>query len=255
MTVKTTVLVDGLRQWSRVGLGLVYPEVCQGCGAEPAGVDDGFIGLLCRSQVKWIQSPFCDRCGLPFHGEITAEFECANCREMKLHFSHARSAVELLKEGLVEAMIHRYKYERALWVEPFLASLLVQAADPELRGSTWNAIVPVPLHPSKEREREFNQAARLAARLSKVVGLPVWEGALRRVAVTRTQTRLSREERAENVRRAFQANETAGLRDARLIVVDDVLTTGATTSACAEVLRRAGAAEVCVWTVARGLLN
>jgi competence protein ComFC len=251
--VKATDLAKALRQWTSVGLSLVYPEVCQACGTEPAGVEEGFIGPLCRSQVKWIQSPFCDRCGLPFHGEITAEFECANCREMKLHFSHARSAVAA--EGLVLEMIHRYKYERALWVEPFLAGLLAQAAEPELRGSTWEAIIPVPLHPSKEREREFNQAARLAARLSVAIDIPVRGRALRRVGVTRTQTRLSREERAENVRRAFRVDDGESVRDARLILVDDVLTTGATTSACAEALKRAGAAEVCVWTVARGLLN
>jgi ComF family protein len=236
-----------------VGLSLVYPEVCQGCGEEPAGADDGFIGAICRSRVKWIESPYCDRCGLPFPGEITTEFECSNCREMKLHFSHARSAVAA--QGLVLEMIHRYKYERALWVEPFLAGLLAQAAEPELRGSTWDAIIPVPLHPSKEREREFNQAARISTRLSVAIDIPVRGNALRRVGATRTQTRLSREERAENVRRAFGVDDAGSVRGARLIVVDDVLTTGATTSACAEALKRAGAAEVCVWTVARGLLS
>ena len=243
----------GLLDWVRAGLSLVYPEVCQGCGEERASVADGFIGPNCRAKVKWIAPPFCDRCGLPFMGEITAEFECANCRDMKLHFSHARSAVAA--QGIVLEMIHRYKYERSLWVEPFLAGLLAQAAEPELRGSTWDAIIPVPLHRTKEREREFNQAVRLASRLSKAVDIPVWANALSRVAVTRTQTRLTREERAENVRRAFRVGESTDVRGARLIVVDDVLTTGATTSACAEALRRAGAAEVCVWTVARGLLS
>lgn len=246
-------LLAGLRRWASVGLGLVYPEVCQGCGAEPAGVAEGFIGPRCRAEVKWIRAPFCDRCGLPFEGDISGAFECSNCREMTLHFAHARSAVAA--QGVVLDMIHRYKYERGLWVEPFLAGFLVEAARPELLGSGWDAIVPVPLHPVKEREREFNQAARLAAWLGRAIDVPIFDHALRRSVATRTQTRLTRAQRAANVRRAFGIDSSAGLRGARLIVVDDVLTTGATTSACAEVLRRAGAAEVCVWTVARGLLN
>lgn len=242
-----------LRGWAETGLGLLYPEICHACRDEPARPEDGYVGPACRERVKWIRRPYCDRCGLPFAGDITTSFECANCREMTLHFLSARSAVAA--EGVVLEVIHRYKYHRALWFEPFLASLLIQAAEPELRGGPWDWIVPVPLHPGKEREREFNQAASLARRLSKALDVPVNERALRRTQATRTQTRLTRTQRAANVRRAFAAVDLAGFDGACVILVDDVLTTGATASGCAEVLRRGGAAQVCVWTVARGLLN
>ena len=114
-------------------------------------------------------------------------------------------------------------------------------------------IVPVPLHPLKKREREFNQAERLAARLGEATQVPVITRELLRVEPTRTQTLLTREQRATNVRRAFAVRVGCQLEGRRVILVDDVLTTGATTSACARALRIAGAREVQVWTVARGL--
>jgi competence protein ComFC len=152
-------------------------------------------------------------------------------------------------------VIHRYKYQRERWFEPFLTGLLTEAALPMLREEGWDLIVPVPLHRLKKAEREFNQAERLALGLSRASGRPLAAGALRRVEVTRSQTRLSRDERTANVRHAFVAGSGVNLDGRRVVLVDDVLTTGATTSACARVLRRAGAAEVCVWTVARGLID
>jgi ComF family protein len=133
--------------------------------------------------------------------------------------------------------------------------LLCERAGPVLRAERWDWIVPVPLHPVREAEREFNQAVRLGQRLSSATGIPLYPNLLRRVAPTDTQTLLSREERAANVQRAFTLADRVLLEGRRLVLVDDVLTTGATTSACARVLREAGAAEVCVWTVARGLLK
>jgi len=150
-------------------------------------------------------------------------------------------------------VIHRYKYQRALWFEPFLADLLVQAAGPCLAGQNGMMIVPVPLYPTKEREREFNQAVRLANRLGAATRIPVNKRLLRRVLSTRTQTQLTREERLENVRNAFAMRNGQHLNGERIILLDDVFTTGATTSACARVLGAAGAGEVWVWTVARGI--
>jgi len=135
-------------------LGFFYPEVCALCKAEPAPPDDGFVGAECRKQVRCIRRPFCGRCGLPFDGDLTAPFECSNCRELKLHFSSARSAT-VARTVVLEA-IHHFKYSRALWFENFLADLLIAEAAPVLRGQKDSLIAPVPLHPLKKREREFN---------------------------------------------------------------------------------------------------
>jgi competence protein ComFC len=232
-------------------LGLFYPEVCALCQDEPATPREGYVGAKCRRQVQFVRPPFCQRCGLPFAGDITSPFDCTNCRTLELHFSYARAAV-VARTVVLEA-IHHFKYSRALWFENFLAELLVAEAAPVLRGQKGSYIVPVPLHPLKQREREFNQAEILAARLSRATGIPLNAQLLRRVKATATQTRLKRDQRATNMHGAFAAREGAALDGERIIVVDDVFTTGATTNDCARALRKAGAGDVCVWTVARGL--
>jgi competence protein ComFC len=245
------VLCDKAEAWLNAGLGLLYPEICQLCREARATPAEGYVCGDCRAKVRFIQEPFCQRCGRPYEGDITTQFECANCLEMEWHFQSARSAV-VARDPVLE-VIHRYKYQRALWFEPFLAELLIRAAVPVLDQQKPSMIVPVPLHPTKQREREFNQADRLARRLGLAMRIPVNKRLLRRVVPTRTQTQLSRQERLANVHNAFAMRGGRRLNGERIVLVDDVLTTGATTSACARVLRAAGAGEVCVWTVARGV--
>jgi len=246
-----STFVEWVKGWVNAGLALVYPEVCQLCGVGRATPAEGFVCAGCRGQARFIEPPFCERCGRPYQGEVSGPFECAACREAGWPFCSARSAV-VARDGVLEA-IRRYKYRRALWFEPFLAGLLISRAAPALAAGPWHWLVPVPLHPTKHRQREFNQAERLADRLSEATRIPVHKGLLRRVAPTPTQTLLSRPERLANMGRAFALRRGARLHGQRLVLVDDVLTTGATTGACAGVLLAGGAGEVCVWTVARGI--
>ena len=232
-------------------LNLLYPPVCQLCHDQRAEARDGFVCAKCWSHVRFIRAPFCERCGLPFEGDLTTTFVCTNCNDLKLHFTSARSAV-VARTVVLEA-IHRFKYSRALWFENFLAGLLIREAAPVLAKGNWHGIVPVPLHPVKLREREFNQAALLAAQLARATKIPLNEKILRRVNPTATQTLLTRDERAANMKNAFIVSKGTRLAGKRIVLLDDVFTTGATTNACAKALQVAGAAEVCVWTVARGL--
>lgn len=247
------ISIPGLGWWEAL-LGLFYPNICQICRTERAVAKEGYVCSACASApgaVRLILPPFCARCGLPFEGEITGRFECSNCREMDFHFRSARAAVAA--KGLVLDVIHRYKYNGSTWFEPFLAGLLVRQAAPVLKVSDWDLIVPVPLHPVKEREREFNQAVRLGRHLSRATGIPVDSRLLRRLIPTRTQTQLTRAERAANVGRAFGLRRGRQLQGERIVILDDVFTTGATCNACAKVLRENGSGDLCVWTVARGL--
>src|SRR5262249_55712084 len=149
-------------------------------------------------------------------------------------------------EGMLLELICRYKYNRQLWLEPFLAGILIAQAMPELIKERWDLIVPVPLYSLKQSEREFNQAERLARRLSNETLIPLQPKLLRRTQPTRTQTRLTRKERIENVRNAFALQPGARLNGERIVLIDDVFTTGATTSACAKTLLDSNASEVCV---------
>lgn len=240
-----------VRDWLETGLGLIYPETCQLCRRRRARVRDGLVCPDCRSQVRFIRPPYCRRCGLPFAGDLTTEFECTNCADLKFHFSSARAAV--VARSVVLEAIHHFKYSRALWFESFLADLFLREALPALRPPEQDLILPVPLHPLKQREREFNQAEVFARHLGRALGLPVDTKILRRILPTATQTLLTREQRATNMQGAFAVRPGADLTGRKIILVDDVFTTGATTNACARALRAAGATDVCVWTVARGL--
>lgn len=245
-----------IQNWLDTSLGFFYPEICQLCENERATAQNGFVCSKCWRQVRFIRPPFCERCGLPFDGEFTTTFECTNCREIKKHFSiyfsSARSAVRLFGHTVHETIL-RYKYQSQLWFEPFLVDLFLRGTLPVLRDEKWDFIVPVPLHPVRHREREFNQAERLGKHLSTATKIPMNTKWLRRISPTVKQTLLTREERAANVRNAFAVRDKLKLNGEKIILVDDVFTTGATTSACAQALRAAGAGEVCVWTVARGL--
>ena len=244
-------LAAPIKTWLNAGLGFFYPEICQLCDTQRATAEQGFVCPSCWTQVRFIRPPFCERCGLPYPGDLTTTFECSNCRDLNLHFTSARSAV--VAKSVVLEVIHRYKYSRALWFEPFLADLLIREAKPGLSRQDWDFIVPVPLHPVKQREREFNQAERLARRLSEATQIPLNTHLLQRVSATMTQTRLTKQQRTSNMRGAFAVQNRVKLAGARCVIVDDVFTTGATTSACAQALQAAGAGLVCVWTVARGL--
>ena len=233
--------------------GWVFPNACQLCGDRRATAADGYVCPQCWTGLRFIQPPTCRRCGLPFSGAITHEFECANCRDLDLAFDFARAAV--VADGVALEVIHRYKYQRALWFEPFLGDLLRRATGPDFKPGDWDGIVPVPLHPVREREREFNQAERLGEILGRAFNLPIFPRLVCRTEATRTQTRLTRDERAENVRRAFAPAPAARLPGRRFLVVDDVLTTGATTDAVARVLRELGAETVGVLTAARATLE
>jgi predicted amidophosphoribosyltransferase len=206
------------KSWLNTGPGFFYPEICQLCEAEPATAREGLVGAKCWSQVRFIRPPFCERCGLPFAGDLTTAFECTNCREMERHFSSARSAV--VAKTVVLEVVHRFKYQRAAWFENFLTDLLVREAAPALRGQGWDFIAPVPLHPLKQRERELNQAEILARHLSEAAKIPLNTNLLRRVTPTMTQTLLTREQRAKNMRGAFAVRGGVKLAGERVVLVD-----------------------------------
>lgn len=245
----TLTLAAKLKLWTDAALGFIYPDVCQLCGSNRATQREGYVCGECRTDVRSIEAPFCGCCGLPFHGDISGTFECTNCREMELHFASARSAV--MARGRVLEAIHRYKYDGQLWFEEFLAELFIRGARDWFSERHVDALVPVPLFPVKERERGFNQAGRLARRLGAAVNVPVRTDLLKRVLPTPTQTRLSRQQRAANMRNAFALKRDERLNAATVVLIDDVFTTGATASACAKLLAKAGAGPVIVWTVAR----
>ncbi len=149
--------------------------------------------------------------------------------------------------------ILRFKYQREMYFGPHLVDWLQIAARRWIDWREVDAIVPVPLHPRKQRQREFNQAEYLADALGKALNIAVVKRRLRRVKDTSTQTKLSAEARARNMRGAFTVRNNTAFTGKRLVLLDDVFTTGATLDSCAKALRSAGAREVVALAVARGV--
>jgi ComF family protein len=237
-------------------LRLLFPHVCEICSEREAGPAESYICQHCREHpraIKKVRAPICKICGLWCEGEITVDFTCRNCFGLELEFASARSATQYA--GLVKEVIHRFKYGRNEWFEPFLAELLIEAALPELRLEPVDLIIPIPLHARKRRKRGFNQAERLAARLSEAANIPHNAKFVERIRDTNSQAGLDRDDRIENVKNAFKYIAKEPLNGERLLLIDDVLTTGLTASACAKELRKNGAGVVRVWTVARGGLT
>ena len=187
---------------------------------------------------------FCVSCRTPFQNEfpLDSEGRCPLCRTGLRGFDAAYSFGAY--QGVLRQLVHLYKYSGIKTLARPLADLLVRALPPDQQ---FDAIVPVPLHWLRRWKRGFNQSALLAQLLSRRTGIPI-RNALRRTASTRTQAGLSNHARRENVARAFRARPVEGKR---LLLLDDVMTTGSTAAACALALKRAGARRVTLLTLAR----
>ncbi len=248
-----------LRRYTSAFLDLFYPRRCEGCETSLAfGRPDETKWLCddCMKALPRIEPPFCNVCGEPYDGAMSASFRCGNCADLKLHFDFAVAGYRA--EGLVRELVHRFKYQRELHLRGVLSALLHRALEePRIADekTTWT-LVPVPLFHARQREREYNQAWELCHGLSKRCGIPAMDG-LQRVRKTTAQASLSRHQRIENLHGAFRVRPPVLrkhlLVNKNILLVDDVLTTGSTTSECARVLRReAGVQKVVVITVARG---
>ena len=228
-------------------VSLLYPSVCTICGGNVRAGD--YLCNQCEAKTVRIVAPFCQKCSEPFEGSITSEFTCANCAHRTIHFDAAVSAYR--GRGIVRQIIHEFKYGRQIHLRHLVARWLHAALDDErIRGSQFAIMVPVPLHATRQRERGFNQASLLAALLSAQTSISS-KPVLERIRYTTTQTALDRSERMENLHNAFRLRKNADVRGLRVLLIDDVLTTGSTLSECARVLKRGGALSVYAATAAR----
>src|SRR5947207_4258903 len=163
---------------------LLYPPSCTICSAP---VEAGeHLCPECEAKVTRIVPPFCAKCSEPFQGAITTAFACANCAQRKLHFEAAVATYRA--RGIVRHVMLNFKYGRQIHLRHLVARWLVAALDDErIRERRFDAIVPVPLHPARQRERGFNQAGQLAEWLSTIMELP-WSPVIQHVLFPTTQT-------------------------------------------------------------------
>ena len=236
----------GLRAALGRGLNVALPRLCPSCRDL---VTDNGLCPACWSKVAFIAPPYCPRLGIPFAYDPGPGILSMQAIADPPAFGRARAAVRY--DDVARALVHAFKYGDRIDLAPLLGGWMARAGAELLDGA--DALVPVPLHWRRLWTRRFNQSAALAAAISRHCGVAVAHGALRRVKATQQQVGLSRSERAGNVQGAFRVAPAAKAEIAgrRMILVDDVLTSGATADACARALLRAGAAEVDVLVLAR----
>ena len=241
-----------LSSFTVAALDLVFPALCPVCETTlGAGRRDPLCGT-CWSTIARLEGAWCDRCGAASRASgggrppAAPGLACAACVANPPPYDYARSAA--LYEGPLREAIHAFKFSRRRALAGPLGDLVTEQCGAGLSGDI-DALVPVPLSRERERERGFNQAKLLAERIGRRLRIPVRASWLARVRPTRPQSDLPAAERRTNVRDAFRGSERAS--DRHVLLVDDVLTTGATLEACARALRAAGARRIGVLTVAR----
>ena len=247
------------RVWQALrGLGshlvdVILPQHCSHCGRPIASARRGAFCDSCWRLIRLITPPYCPCCGEPFRSPIaltySPEYRCGACRAAPPPFDHARAVGRY--EGPLRQAIHQLKYRGKLQLRQPLLDLAIAHFDDHFPGSVFDAIIPVPLHRERLMQREFNQATMFARGLAHHLHAPVLERWLVRVRSTRPQVELSGSERRQNVKQAFVATPAAALEGKRVLVVDDVFTTGATLGEIARTLKVAGAMQVDVFALAR----
>jgi ComF family protein len=243
--------VTSLKKFTLALLDFLFPPLCHVCRTFIPEAGSLHICAPCREKMPAITHPLCTVCGVPFAG-AGADHACGRCLLHPPGFNAARAA--LIYEGPVRSLIHAFKYNHKIHLRRPLGLLTAQSLADFVALYAPDLIVPVPLHVKRLRDRGFNQAILLGEVLSHEWHIPMHRQAMRRIRWTEPQINLTAEQRRDNVRGAFSVGDAAVVAGRRVLLVDDVFTTGSTVEECSKVLKKTGAAEVVVITVARALV-
>jgi len=244
----------GARSLCRILIDLAYPQQCCSCGILLAPGTRAAFCASCAARVRVVGEPLCAACGSPLRPQLS-EPRCLRCTTEPPPFSSARSwayySTDRNEKNPLARAIWALKYGGRLDVGRRLARVL--ADETPLEATERDLVLPVPLHNTRLRRRGFNHACILAAAVARRIRAPLVPGALRRIRATLSQVSLPEAARTANVRGAFAVADPIAIARRRIVLVDDVYTTGATVTECAIALRTAGAAAVDVLTLARAV--
>ena len=250
MALITISLTSFLKQLTQLVVEIFYPRSCLHCGDAVEHSDYQFLCSACSRELFLSKPPSCSTCGYPFFGMLAGPRICPHCTELDPLFEQGKTL--FLAKGPARSIIHALKYQSGFYVLEDVKVMIAKI--PSYKDYFDGAIlVPVPLHPTKERERGFNQSLVIAKSLNDATMAKDLQNLLVRKVYTQTQTRLSRAARHQNVKNAFAlASNAVVIPNQTYILVDDVITTGSTFNACAAALREAGATQIKVATLGHG---
>ena len=239
--------VSSVRRFLHALLDVILPPICHICHSHIPNAGRLHICQSCLDRLPLVSSPLCPLCGVPFAG-AGGDHCCGACLTYPPHYDLARS--HFLYEGAIRDLIHSFKYNQQTQLRYPLALLALEGVS-GLAAHAPHIIVPVPLHRSRLRQRGFNQAVLLGKVLSQQMSLPMLPDALVRTRPTEPQINLSATERRLNVKGAFSVGRTGSVDGKRVLLLDDVMTTGSTMDECARELKKAGAEAVFATAIAR----
>ena len=232
-------------------INIIFPRRCLICDRDVS--DTHKICKACCSNIKYITSPICNKCGFPFVADTGRDHLCGNCLCSRVYFTKARAVG--YHEGVLQEAVHQFKYNKRTILSKPLGALMVSHAHDSLDIKSYDYLVPVPLHYKRLRERGFNQSLSLTRHISKRHGVPIDFRSLKRIKWDRPQINLSKKEREQNVKGVFYLNTKSELVNKDVLLIDDDYTSGATVNECAKVLMTAGIKRVDIFTLCKASRN
>lgn len=228
-------------------LNFIFPPQCPICKTRVQNVHT--LCNECFGHIRFISKPYCDKCGRPFEFQITEEYLCGTCLTKKQIFHKARAVFKY--DDFSKRLILPFKHSDHIELTALLTNLLFQAGSDLF--AEIDILIPVPLHRYRLMKRKYNQAALLAKSLSHRIKKPFATGVLLRVKHTQSQGHMKRTQRQQNVSKAFQVKNNQKIIGKHVLLIDDVMTSGATLNECAKALKKAGAQKISYLTLARVL--
>lgn len=230
---------------------LLFPSLCLSCGRVLSERGKHSFCPDCHSKIRFVREPICPSCGIPYPVEEGPVHVCGECILRPPLIGAARSLG--VYESVLHELIHAFKYGGNPTLGERLGRLMADHAYPGFHVRDYSLIVPVPLHSRRLRQRGYNQSVILAREIAKRHGVAMDFRALRRIVDTDSQTGLKKKERQSNIKHAFSLPDPEAIRGRRVLLVDDVYTTGSTLGECARILLEGGADAVGALTLARAI--
>ena len=231
-------------------LSFFFPPVCTGCG-EKLRENESFFCSVCHDAFDSIPPPICPLCGAPLGNHVLETRKCPECPSGEVHFDSARSA--FLYRGAIAEGVKAFKFRSRIELSELFARILYYQIRKKMSGKKFDVIVPVPLHFRRYMQRGYNQAGEIARIISRETYIDHFPDAIKRVRATKAQSGLHHDDRRENVKDAFSPSPGDRLKNKKVLLIDDVYTTGSTINACAGAIKKGGAESVTALTICRAL--
>ncbi|MBN1794552.1 MAG: ComF family protein [Candidatus Omnitrophica bacterium] len=232
-------------------LDLLYPPRCGACNRLLTSGMPNQICPRCMQAIQLIYPPFCKKCGVPIPNNIKYKELCGRCKKGGHSFDRIWSCT--VYEGVMARIIRQYKYHKKRLLSHDLVQLMIRFAEMHIPMKDVDVVLAVPLHRKKEYARTFNQAEYIARPFAQYFNKIYCRDVLRKVRYTESQSMLTKSERTRNVTASFRLYNRHNVAQRHILLVDDVLTTGATINECAKILIAGGAKKVSAFVVSRGI--